>query len=375
MLLTARAIQGASAALLAPAALALLTHLFPDPGERTKALGVWGGVAGIGSVAGVLLGGILTAAFGWQAVFFVNVPVGVMVLVSIPFLITRDPAGVSDKLDMPGAATITGALVAAVGALSAVSQVGFGHPLTIGLGAVAIALGVEFVLIERRTSSPLVPLGVFANRNLRVGNIVMLLIGAAMVALFFALSVYMQSVLGYSALTAGLTQLPLAGALVLVAGAAPALIARIGTTTTLVGSLIVLAGGLVWLSFAPADADFVGSLLGPTLLIGVGMGGAFITGTQLSVDGVAGGESGLAGGLVNTSQQIGGALGLAVLSTVAAVRTDALNQAGASMPVALTGGFSWLFLSAAGIALVAAGFAAFAASQASPALGRSRSVG
>jgi hypothetical protein len=185
----------------------------------------------------------------------------------------------------------------------------------------------------------------------------------------------MQSVLGYNALTAGLTQLPLAGALVLVAGVAPALIARIGTTTTLVGSLIVLASGLVWLSFAPADADFVGSLLGPTLLIGVGMGGAFITGTQLSVDGVAGGESGLAGGLVNTSQQIGGALGLAVLSTVAAVRTDALSQAGASMPVALTGGFSWLFLSAAGIALVAAGFAAFAASQASPALGRSRSVG
>jgi EmrB/QacA subfamily drug resistance transporter len=366
MLLAARSVQGASAALLAPAALALLTHLFPDARERTKALGVWGGVAGIGSVAGVLLGGILTAAFGWQAVFFVNVPVGVMVLVSIPFLITRDPAGVSDKLDMPGAATITGALVAAVGALSAVSQVGFGHPLTIGLGAVAIALGVEFVLIERRTSSPLVPLGVFANRNLRVGNIVMLLIGAAMVALFFALSVYMQAVLGYDALTAGLTQLPLAGALVLVAGAAPALIARIGTTTTLVGSLIVLAGGLVWLSLAPSDADFVGRLLGPTLLIGVGMGGAFLTSTQLSVDGVAGGESGLAGGLVNTSQQIGGALGLAVLSTVAAVRTDALNQAGASMPVALTGGFSWLFLSAAGIALVAAAVAAFS---------RSRSVG
>jgi EmrB/QacA subfamily drug resistance transporter len=366
MLLTARSIQGASAALLAPAALALLTHLFPDPGERTKALGVWGGVAGIGSVAGVLLGGILTAAFGWQAVFFVNVPIGVMVLASIPFLITRDPAGVSGKLDMPGAATITGALVAAVGALSAVSQVGFAHPLTIGLGAVAIVLGVAFVLIERRTASPLVPLGVFANRNLRVGNIVMLLIGAAMVALFFALSVYMQAVLGYDALTTGLSQLPLAGALVIVAGVAPALIARIGTKTTLVGSLIVLAGGLVWLSLAPSDAAFVGRLLGPTLLIGVGMGGAFLTSTQLSVDGVAGGESGLAGGLVNTSQQIGGALGLAVLSTVAAVRTDALSRAGASMPVALTGGFSWLFLSAAGIALVAAAVAAFS---------RSRSVG
>jgi EmrB/QacA subfamily drug resistance transporter len=363
MLLTARAVQGASAALLAPAALALLTHLFPDSAERTKALGVWGGVAGIGSAAGVLLGGVLTAALGWQSVFFVNVPIGLLVLVAIPFLVTPDSVdGARGKLDMPGAATITGALVAAVGALSAAEQGGFGGPLTIGLAIAAVVLGVAFVVIERRTAEPLVPLAVFTNRNLTVGNVVMLLVGAAMVALFFALSVYMQAVLGYDALTTGLTQLPLAGALVVVAGLAPALIGRLGTKTTLVGSLVLLAGGLVWLSFAPADATFVGQLLGPSLLIGVGMGGAFVTTTQLSVDGVEGGESGLAGGLVNTSQQVGGALGLAVLSTVATIRTDALAHSGIATPEALTGGFSWLFLGAAGISLAAAVVASFSTS-------------
>lgn len=354
LLLAARALQGASAALLAPAALALLTRLFPDTKDRTRALGVWGGVAGIGSAAGVLLGGILTAAFGWQSVFFVNVPIGAIVLIAIPSLITRDASGARGRLDVPGAATITGALVAAVGALSAIEQVGFVHPLTIGLASAAIMLGVAFVLIERRTAEPLVPLEVFRNRNLTVGNVVMLLLGAAMVALFFALSVYMQAVLGYDALATGLTQLPLAGALVIVAGVVPAIIQRRGAKATLVGSLLVLAAGLIWLSFAPSDAQFLSEILGPSLLIGIGMGGAFVTATQLSVDGVEGGEAGLAGGLVNTSQQIGGALGLAVLGTIAALRTESLVEGGASVPEAITGGFAWLFLGTAAVAILGA---------------------
>ena len=360
MLLAARALQGASAALLAPAALALLTHLFPDARDRTKALGVWGGVAGIGSAAGVLLGGILTSAFGWQSVFFVNVPIGAIVIIAIPLLVTRDGTGVRGKLDIPGAATITGALVAAVGALSAIEQFGIGYPLTLGLITVAVVLGVAFVLTERRTREPLVPLTVFRNRNLTIGNLVMLLIGAAMVALFFALSVYMQAALGYDALATGLTQLPLAGALVVIAGLAPAIIQRLGTKTVLIGSLVILSAGLVWLSFAPADAQFLTQILGPSLLIGIGIGGAFVTTTQLSVDGVEGGEAGLAGGLVNTSQQIGGALGLAILGTIAALRTESLADAGAIAPEALTGGFSWLFLGAATVSAlgaIAAGFA------------------
>lgn len=347
MLLGARALQGISAALVAPAALALLTQLFSDEKERTTALGVWGGVAGIGSAAGVLLGGVLTATLGWQSVFFVNVPIGALVLIAIPLLVTRDEARSRGRLDVAGAATVTGALVALVGALSAVEQVGFVHPLPAVLFLIAIVLGAVFIAIERRTPEPLMPLSVFRNRNLALGNIVMLLGGAAMVALFFALSVYMQTVLGYDPLATGLSQLPLAGALVVVAGVVPSLIARAGARPVLAVSLVVLAGGLVWLAFAPSDAAFVTHLLAPTLLIGIGLGGAFVATTQLGVDGVAGGESGLAGGLINTSQQIGGAIGLAVLGTVAALRTTALEAQGVSAPDAVTGGFAWLFLGAA----------------------------
>lgn len=357
MLLGARAIQGASAALLAPAALALVTQLFPLAKDRTKALGIWGAVAGTGSAAGVLLGGVLTAAIGWQAVFFVNLPIGIVVIAMIPSLITRDPATSTSRLDYPGAATITGALVAAVGAFSAIEQVGFTHPLTLGLIAAAIILGISFVLIERRTPGPLVPLDIFRNSNLTIGNVVMLLVGAAMVALFFALSVYMQAVLGYDALAAGLTQLPLAGSLVIVAAFAPSIVGTLGGKTALIGSLVILAGGLVWLAAAPSDASFAVHILGPSILIGAGLGGAFITGTQLSVDGVDGGEAGLAGGLVNTSQQIGGALGLAILASIATARAGALEAAGTPVGDALTSGFSWVFLGAAAFALIAAGIA------------------
>ena len=360
MLLTARALQGASAALLAPAALALLTQLFRTSADRAKALGIWGGVAGIGSAAGVLLGGVLTANLGWPAVFFVNVPVGVLVLVALPKLITRDPATNPSRLDFPGAATVTGAVVAAVGALSSIEQVGFLNPLPIGLTVAAVVLGSAFIVIERRTGEPLVPLTVFRNRNLTVGNLVMLLVGAAMVAMFFALSVYLQTVLGYDALTAGLSQLPLAGALVLVAALVPTLVAKLGTKASLIGSLVILAAGLVWLAAAPSGAIFVLHLLGPTLLVGIGLGGAFVTATQLSVDGISGTEAGLAGGLINTSQQIGGALGLAVLASLAATRTGALEAADATTSQALTGGFSWLFLGSAAFALLGAIITTFA---------------
>lgn len=357
MLLAARALQGVGAALLAPAALALVTQLFPEKGDRAKALGIWGAVAGIGSAAGVLLGGVLTSAFGWQSVFFVNVPVGVVVVVAIPLLLSADVLAARARLDVPGAVTITGALVAAVGSLSALEQLGIAHPLTIVLAVASVLLAVGFVLIERRTAEPLVPLGIFRNRNLTVGNIVILLVGAAMVGLFFALSVFMQAVLGYDALTAGLTQLPLAGALVVAAGLAPTLLTRFGTRATLIAGLLLLSGGLVWLSFAPSTADFATHLLGPSIVIGASLGLAFIAATTLSVDGVEGGEAGLAGGLVNTSQQIGGALGLAVLATLAASRSQLLLGEGASVPEAMTGGFSWLFLAAAVISLVAAGVA------------------
>jgi Na+/melibiose symporter-like transporter len=297
---------------------------------------------------------VLTATLGWQSVFFVNVPVGALALIAIPLLVTRDGIRTPGRLDAAGAVTVTAALVALVGALSAVEQLGVLHPLPLVLFAAALLLGAAFIVIERRSPEPLVPLSVFRNRNLVLGNIVMMLGGAAMVALFFALSVYMQAVLGYDALTAGLTQLPLAGVLVLVAGAAPALIARVGTRPVLIGALLVLTGGLLWLAAAPADAVFLTQLLGPTVLIGIGLGGAVVATTQLAVDGVEGGEAGLAGGLINTSQQIGGAVGLAVLGTVAGLRTAALAADGASAADALTGGFAWLFVGAGVLALLGA---------------------
>lgn len=351
MLLGARAVQGASAAVLAPAALSLLMHLFPDTAQRGKAIGIWGGVSGIGAGAGVLLGGVLTAAFGWESVFFINVPVGIIAASAVPLLITRDHERPTGRLDLAGAATVTGALVAAVGSLSSAERSGFATPLTITLGAATVILAVVFVLIERTVAAPLVPLGVFRNRNLSVGNIVMLLVGASMVALFFALAVYMEQVLGYSALTTGLSQLPLAAALVIVAGIIPALIERIGARATLAGSLIVLAGGLLWLAAAPATAAYVSQILGPTLLIGIGIGGGFVTATQLAMHSVPEHQSGLASGLINTSQQIGGALGIAVLGTIASTRTATLTADGIAAAPALTSGFSWLFVGAAAFAL------------------------
>jgi EmrB/QacA subfamily drug resistance transporter len=354
ILLLARALQGASAALLAPASLALVTRLFSSTRDRARALGIWGAVAGAGSAAGVLLGGVLTAAFGWQAVFFVNVPVGVVVLVAIPFLVRRDAARARTRLDLAGAATVTGALVTLVAGLTSAERLGFADPLVIGLLAAAVALGAAFVVVERRAKDPLVPLATFANRSVTAGNLVMLLLGGAMVALFFALSVFLQEVMHLDALGAGLTQLPLAIALVLVAGVVPPIVARFGVRNVLAGSLLVFAGGLAWLATAPADAVFLVHVLGPTLAIGVGLGGAFVTATQLAVHGVDGGEAGLAGGLVNTSQQIGGALGMAVLATLATARTETLTADGATAEAALAGGFSVVYLGAAGLSVVAA---------------------
>jgi MFS family permease len=302
MLIGARIAQGASAALLAPAALALLTQLFPEARERAKALGIWGAVAGSGAAAGVLFGGLLTAGFGWPAVFYVNVPIAAVAVVGALRLITRDP----------------------------------------------VRTGIR---------TPLVPVSLLRNRAVVAGDLAMLLMGAAMVAMFFALSVFLQQVLGYGSLAAGLSQLPLAAALVLAAGAVPAASSALGVRGTLAASLAVFAAGLAWLSLATASAGFAAALLGPTLLIGAGLGSAFITTTQLAVDGVPEHDSGFASGLLNTAQQLGGAAGVAVLSAIAAARADALSTVGFDADAALAGGFSLLFRIAGGLALVAAAVA------------------
>lgn len=350
MLLSARAVQGGFAALLAPASLALLTQLFPDSAARGKALGLWGAVAGMGSAAGVLLGGVLTASFGWPAVFFVNIPVGILVLVVIPFLVTKDRASGGRRMDAAGAATATLGLAAGVAALSEGGALGWTSPIVLGLGAAALALLAAFVLVERRASHPLLPFSFFRNRDALAGNIVMLLVGGSTVALFFALSVYLQEVLHLDALAAGLSQLPLAIALIGIASAVPAIVAKAGLRATLGGALVVLAAGVTWLALA-GSTGFVAGFLLPSIVIGLGLGATFVTATQLAVRGVSESESGLASGLVNTSQQIGGALGLAVLGGIAAAQTSALLAAGSSTTTATSGGFLLLFI---GVALLAA---------------------
>ncbi|MCR2806876.1 MFS transporter [Paenibacillus soyae] len=353
-LLVARAVQGTSAALLAPAALALLTKLFADPKDRAKALGIWGAVAGIGSAAGVLLGGVLTSSLGWSSVFFVNVPVGVLIMAAVPFLISKDAPSERTGLDMTGAAAVTAAITALVAALAGTERVGWSSPQTLILAGAAVILLSLFIFLEKRVANPLMPLSIFRNRWVTGGNLAMFLIGGATTALFFALSVYMQQVLRYDAMKAGLTQLPMAGALVAIAGVVPAIVKAFGTRRPLAASLILLAAGLIWLSFAPINAAFTIHLLGPSLLIGVGLGGAFVSGTEAAVHGVDDDEAGLASGLVNTSQQIGGAIGIAVLTALSSARTESLLEQGVSQPQALTSGFAWVFLGAAALAILGA---------------------
>ena len=355
MLLGARAVQGASAALLAPGALSLLMQLFPSKDGRDKALGLWGAVAGLGSVAGVLLGGLLTATLGWASIFFINVPVGLLVLAAIPSLVSRDRIGaVRAALDLPGAATVTGGLVALVAGLSLVLSQGFLAPMTLTLFGLGIALLAAFVVIEMRSAAPLLDFRIFGQGGVTAGNLAALLIGGAVTGLFFILSLFMQDVLGYDALTAGLTQVPLALALVVAAGLAPTLIGRFGSRYALAASLLGLAVGLVWLSFAPVGADYVLNLLGPSLMIGVALGIAFVACTELAVSGVGEADAGLASGLVNTAQQVGGAIGLATIFTISTARSFDLTANGATAVVAMGGGHSAGFVFAAAFALVAA---------------------
>ncbi|HEY7262547.1 MAG TPA: DHA2 family efflux MFS transporter permease subunit [Trebonia sp.] len=358
-LIAFRAIQGAGAAAMSPAALSILTTLFPQGPERARALGVWGAVAGSGSAAGVLLGGVLTQAFGWPAIFYINVPVGIVAAVLTPRLIPPlRPAEVTRaRIDLPGAVLVTGGLAAVVYGLIQGSEAGWSSARTLvslAVGAVLLAL---FVVVEHRTENPLVPLRIFALRTVSSANTVMLLTGAAIVSLFFFLSLYMQQVLGYTPLKAGLTQLPLAVVLIAAAGAAPALIAAIGRKVTLAAGLAVLAGGLAWFTQVPVAGTYAGSILGPSLLVGIGLGLAFVPINAIAVSGVADGDTGLASGVINTSQQAGGALGLAIASAVATAQIAHLLPQAATAPdrlAALTSGYQMGFLASAAFASAAA---------------------
>ena len=356
-LIAARALQGLGGALLAPAALSLVTTLFVEGADRNKAMGVWGAVAGSGGAAGVLLGGVLTSALGWRWVLFVNVPVGLVAAVLTPLVVAESRQAGQRGIDLPGAVAVTGGLSALVYALVGAGTAGWTSVRTLGLlGAAVVLLGV-FVLIERRAAAPLVPLRIFRLPGVRAANIVGVLIGAAMFGMFFIVTMYLQQVLGYSPLRSGLAQLPLGVALVAAAGLASPLVTRLGAKPVLISGVLVFAAGMAWFTRIGVHSGFTAGLLGPSLLVAAGLGLAFVPLTIASTEGVSGEEVGLASGLINTSQQIGGAVGLAVLATVATTRTGHLAAAGHAVKSALTGGYQTAFWVGTGL-LVAAALAA-----------------
>ena len=357
-LIAARAAQGLGAAIISPSALSIVTTLFRDGAERNKALGAWGAVAGSAGAVGVLLGGVLTDTLGWEWVLWVNVPVSLVALSLTPGLIPESRSeAVRRHLDAAGAVTITAGLSVLAYALLDASSAGWGSTKIVGLLALAAALIGAFVAIELRSEAPLVPFRIFRLRTLTGANVVGILLGASLFSMFFFISLYMQQVLGYSPIHAGLSYLPLAVTIIVAAGVGGQFVTRFGFKPILATGMLFVALGLVWFSRVSASGSFIDEILGPSLLAAMGLGFGFVTSTIAAVSGVKDREQGLASGLINTSQQIGGALGLAVLSTIAISRTHhALASGGSTVHAALTEGFRSAFLGGAVIA--ALGFAA-----------------
>ena len=354
-LIAARAAQGLGAAIISPSALSIITTTFSDGAERNRALGAWGAVAGLGGAAGVLFGGILTDGLGWEWVLWINVPVALVVAALTPPLVAESRSESETRhFDAAGAVSVTAGLSVLVYALVDATEAGWGSTQTLGLLALSAALLAAFVAIELRSQAPLVPFRIFRLRTLTGANVVGLLVGASLFSMFFFITLYMQQVLGYSAIKAGLSYLPLALMIIVASGIASQLVTRIGFKPVLTAGMAFIAVALVWFSQVSVGGGFVTDILGPSLLAATGLGFAFVTTTIAAVSGIRDQESGLASGLINTSQQIGGALGLAVLATIANSRTDDVVASAGGDPSALTNalteGFQSAFLGGAAIA-------------------------
>jgi EmrB/QacA subfamily drug resistance transporter len=360
-LIAARAVQGLGAAIVSPAALSIITTTFAEGAERNRALGVWGAVAGAGGAAGVLLGGILTSGLSWRWVLFVNVPIGLAAAALAPRILreSRSEDGTS-TFDLPGAVTVTAGLSLLVYAIVEAVNVGWGSTTTLLRLAGAVLLLVAFIIIESRQRHPLMPFSIFRLRTLRGANIVGLLIGMSLFSMFFFISLYLQNVLHYSPIKTGISYLPLSVGIILSAGAASQLVTRFGFKPPLIAGLLSIAAGLLWFSQVPGSGGgFAGDVLGPSLLAAVGLGFSFVPVTIAAVTGTEPHEAGLASGLINTSQQVGGALGLAILATIANSQTQSAFHSGVhSASIALTKGFDRAFLVGAGFALAGAILAA-----------------
>ena len=324
MLVLGRALQGLGGALVSPAALAIITTSFAEGRERTRALGVWSAVAVGGGAVGLLLGGILTDLVSWQWVFFVNVPVGIAAFLASSRYIPESrgaEAGSARRIDAWGAVSVTAALLVAVYAIVNAQSAGWVSAQTLGLGAVAVALLVSFVVTEMRHPHPLIRLGILNTRSLAGADSAMLLVASGMFGMFFFASLYVQNVLGYSPLRAGLAFLPVTAGIVTGAGLSQLFIRRFGVRAVAITGMSLAATGLLVLSRIPVDGTYLGSLLPGLMLMSLGMGLTFVPITLIATTNVAEADAGLASGLINTAQQVGGALGLAILATFAAGRT------------------------------------------------------
>jgi EmrB/QacA subfamily drug resistance transporter len=360
MLVAARAVQGLGGAVVSAVALSLIMNLFPEPAGRTKAMGVYGFVCAAGGSIGVLLGGLLTDALGWHWIFLVNLPIGVAVLALCLVLIAPHRGQAGQRLDLGGAFTVTTSLMLAVYAVVNGNQAGWGSMQTLGLLAAAATLLALFLFIESRVESPLMPLGLFRLRNVATANVAGVLWAAAMFAWFFTSALYMQIVLGYSPMQVGLAFLPanlIMAALSL--GLSARIVMRWGFRLPLAAGLGLAAAGLALFARAPVDGSFLVDILPGMVLLGLGAGIALNPMLMAAMSEVDPADSGLASGVVNTSFMMGGALGLAVLASLAAARTQSLQAAGVAQMPALNSGYQLAFAVGALFALAAAGLGAW----------------
>ena len=347
VLIAARTVQGLGAAIVSPATLSIITTTFEEGPERNKALGIWGAMGGSGAAAGVLFGGILTKYLGWEWIFFINVPVGALVLALTPRIVRESRApGVGRNFDVVGASSVTAGIALLVYAISKAPVDGWSDVTTIVLLIAAAALIVFFVVWEMRVENPL---SIFRVRTLAGANIVGFLLGASIFADFFLLTLYVQNVLHFSPLKTGVTFLATAGTVVLVAGLAQWLTTRIGARPVMAVGLALNTGALIWYAQIPVDGSYVHDLLGGYVMFGFGLAFAFIPVSIAALAGVSNEQAGLASGLLNTAQQVGGALGVAVASSVAISRATHLLHTGSSQAAALTSGYALAFWVMAGI--------------------------
>ena len=353
MLIAARALQGAAGAILSPSVFSITMVTFPEGAERNKALGILGGIAGSGAAIGVLLGGVLTEYAGWEWIFFVNVPIGLGAIYFVRREVRESRVeGLRRHFDAAGAALVTLSLVLLVYGLTQAPNKGWASGQTIGVLIGSAVLMIAFLFVEARSPSPLVPLNFFRKRTPTGANIVGFGLGTMVFGMFFLLSLYQQQVLGFSALKTGVGYLAVALTAVLASGVAQAAVTRIGVKPALTFGLALIGGGLLYFTQISVGGTYFGDLFIGFILVGVGLGFAFVPVSIAALSGIEPREAGLASGLINTSQQIGGALGVAILTSVAITRTTDLLAQGEAPPQALTSGYSRAFWVAAAFAAI-----------------------